>query len=428
MLKTILSVPERTLIRREGDRFFTGNTDEVAVSDAVFDALKQVATQSEEADHFLSYSWQKGQEIIRLRSYVGLLLLPNGTQLEILPNIWQDQQARSTLIRLLRQLRNSPFRTFSSAYTRPTKLPLWEVFIGVFLDLVEKLGQQGIQRAYVPLEQNERFWKGRFQATRQLRENDHHAERLAVRYDVLTANVPPNRILKATLHYLCRYTSERENLRRLQLLLGLLDEVPVSASIPDDLLAIRRMGRLFRRYEPALCWAEALLQGSGYGVRVGQVASLSLLFAMERVFEDYVAYAIRTYWPNSGQVRLQENSNHLVDEHDGNPRFRLRPDLVIRQGQTTWVLDTKWKQIKGDAAGPATYGIDQADLYQLYAYGKKYQASDLFLIYPANETFYKPLAVFGYDPQTRLHVVPFNLANPAGDEVEKLAAYALSFQ
>ncbi|HLK97107.1 MAG TPA: hypothetical protein VK364_05010, partial [Hymenobacter sp.] len=73
------------------------------------------------------------------------------------------------------------------------------------------------------------------------------------------------------------------------------------------------------------------------------------------------------------------------------------------------------------------YAIEQADLYQLYAYGKKYAADDLFLIYPASDTFQVPLPVFVYDATTRLHVVPFDPANALPDEVEKLAAYALSF-
>ena len=84
------------------------------------------------------------------------------------------------------------------------------------------------------------------------------------------------------------------------------------------------------------------------------------------------------------------------------------------------MLDTKWKHINGhDQTG--NYGIESADLYQLYAYGKKYSADDLFLIYPASNTFQKPLDVFGYDLNTRLHVLPFDVTQPLQQEVEKLA-------
>ena len=433
MTKLILSVSENTLIRRADDAVMAiAKGDELTVSPDLFDALKQLATDEDGADSFLNVSWQKGREAIRVRNYVGLLLLPNGTQLEILPKIWSEKNTRVTLLTMLRQLRHSPFRAFTTAHTTATHLPLWEVFITAFLDAMTPLIQQGVQHAYLSIEQNERFWKGKFQATRQQRENAQHAERLAVVYDRLMADVPPNRILKATLLYLNRKTTNRPNQYRIRQFIAALDEVPASDSMADDLMASRRVSRLFRRYEPALAWAEALMSGQGYGVKPGNRPSLSLLFPMERVFEDYVGQGVRKYWPDAGQVMLQESSAHLVDEHVGTPKFKLRPDILIRHNGQTMVFDTKWKQINGpDESGKTpesgNYGIEQADLYQLYAYGKKYEADNLFLVYPANPTFRQPLAVFGYDATTRLHVVPFDVANSLSNEVEKLAAYALSF-
>ncbi|GAB3783137.1 McrC family protein [Spirosoma horti] len=427
---TIISVVENSLIGKFGltTESIPGR---IGVSDAVFDSLRQFVFENENADGLFAFTVQKGTEFIRVRNYVGLLTLPDGTMLEILPKIEQQPNARPLLLNMLRYLRHSPFRTLRGGQSRAVNLPLWEVFITAFLDAVEPLAQQGIQRAYVSVESNERFWKGRFQATRQLRENSYHAERLAVVYDELTANVPPNRILKSTLLYLANRTTDRANQRRIQQLRWVLDDVPVSDSVMDDLNAIRRNSRLFVRYEAALLWAKTLLLGQGLGIKMGKTPSLSLLFPMEQVFEDYVAHGIRTHWPSADEVRVQESSVHLIDEHVGVPKFRLRPDIIIRQNDQTFVLDTKWKRINGlepgGQASAGNYGIEQADMYQLYAYGKKYGADDLFLIYPVNETFTKPLPVFGYDTHTRLHVVPFDLSNSLADEVDKLAQYALSF-
>ena len=143
---------------------------------------------------------------------------------------------------------------------------------------------------------------------------------------------------------------------------------------------------------------------------------------MERVFEAYVASGFRKYLAG-GEVVVQESSQYLIDEHGGTQRFKLRPDLVVyrsgNHGAYTIVLDTKWKTVDGtDRSG--NYGIDQADLYQLYAYGKKYNATELVLIYPANETFRKPLTVFGYDAGMHLRVVPFDVLNRLEDEVYKI--------
>lgn len=402
------------------------------VPDAIFQLLRQFAFDNEQADGLLSFSVQKGRELVKLRNYVGLLPLTNRTQLEILPKAGLPDQARPLLLNMLRHLRQSPFRTLPAAYTQGNRLPLWDTFITAFLDSVEPLVQQGIQRAYVTVETNERCWKGKFQYVRQQRENAWHAERLAVRYERLTADVAPNRILKTALTYLASATMNPRILHRIGQLTWAMDEVPPSDSIPDDFRMVRRSGPLFRRYEPALRWAEALLHGCGFGIRTGLLPGTALLFPMERVFEDYVAYGIKAYWPDTDDVRVQESSAHLVDEHVGTPKFRLRPDIVIRQNDRTLVFDTKWKTIRGRESGsgtdPGTYGIEQADLYQLYAYGKKYAASDLFLIYPANETFRQPLAVFDYDTTTRLHVVPFDVTNSLAQEVERLTGYALPFQ
>lgn len=403
------------------------------VPDAVFQVLRRFVFEQEDAEGLLAFSIQKGRELIQVRQYVGLLPVHNQTQLEILPKIESTDsvdQARARLLTMLRQLRHSPFRTLPDARTLAISLPLWDVFIATFLDTVEPLVRQGIQHAYVLIECNERYWKGKFQATRQQRENAWHAERLAVVHDKLTADVAANRILKTLLTYLSGETTNPGLLRRMGQLLWAMDEVPVSESLGDDFRLIRRSGRLFRRYEAALRWAEALAHGRGYGVKTGTTPNLALLFPMERVFEDYVTHGIRTYWPDGDNVSIQESSAHLVDEHVGMPKFKLRPDVIIRHNDHTLVLDMKWKSI--NAAEPTrsqrmgNYGIEQADLYQLYAYGKKYTADNLFLIYPARETFHQPLPVFDYDATTRLHVWPFSLSNSLADEVEKLATYAFS--
>jgi 5-methylcytosine-specific restriction enzyme subunit McrC len=90
------------------------------------------------------------------------------------------------------------------------------------------------------------------------------------------------------------------------------------------------------RYEPALRWASALLAGRAFGVQKGHTASLSLLFPMERVFEDYVAHGILTYWPDTDRVTVQESSAHLVDEHVGTPKFKLRPTSLSGSWAGHW--------------------------------------------------------------------------------------------
>lgn len=44
---------------------------------------------------------------------------------------------------------------------------------------------------------------------------------------------------------------------------------------------------------------------------------------------------------------------------------------------------TKWKRLIDNER--ANYGISQADMYQMYAYSKKYETPEIWLLYPVNE-------------------------------------------
>ena len=62
----------------------------------------------------------------------------------------------------------------------------------------------------------------------------------------------------------------------------------------------------------------------------------------------------------------------------------MKPDIVITNKvlERVFVMDTKWK-VLSDAK--ANYGISQADMYQMYAYQKKYTSENVTLLYPLTE-------------------------------------------
>ena len=83
------------------------------------------------------------------------------------------------------------------------------------------------------------------------------------------------------------------------------------------------------------------------------------------------------------------------------------------------IVDTKWKVL--DAYNnKRKYGISQSDMYQLYAYGKKYEIEHnkghenkikpphLVLLYPENANFKEKLDNFIYEGDLKLDVIPFS--------------------
>lgn len=65
----------------------------------------------------------------------------------------------------------------------------------------------------------------------------------------------------------------------------------------------------------------------------------------------------------------------------------------------------------GQRAWQQNYGLNQADFYQLFAYGQKYLGGqgDLVLVYPKRASFLEALPVFEFSEGLRLWVVPFDL-------------------
>ena len=108
-----------------------------------------------------------------------------------------------------------------------------------------------------------------------------------------------------------------------------------------------------------------------------------MLFPMETLFESYIAVQLRKVL-NTSEYALstQDRTYHLFDEP--NRKFLIKPDIVIRQKESknVFIMDTKWKVLSD---GKNNFGISQADMYQMYAYQKKYDAENVTLLYPLTE-------------------------------------------
>ena len=84
----------------------------------------------------------------------------------------------------------------------------------------------------------------------------------------------------------------------------------------------------------------------------------------------------------------------------------------MESGDKKYVMDAKWKLLDASKnSAKDKYNISQSDVYQLFAYGQKYQSGDghMMLIYPKHDGFQKPLEPFKFSDNLFLWVVPFDL-------------------
>lgn len=400
------------------DRF-----DFIYLDDRSFQSLKNFVAENNDpnsdVEQAFSLHRKKGKDFIRVKNYVGVVETRQGMIIEILPKIYQPEnvndgerikESKTILLKMLRSLRNTPFKSIDQAHLKASRLPIIEIFISVFLKEMEVLLKRGIKHFYSAVEENQKYLKGRLVFHKNLKQNLVHRERFFVNYDAFKSDIPQNRILKTTLIYLRGKSKSTKNIRRIINFLNLLDEVSACENLEKDLQTLNGQNRLFNHYSVALRWAKVFLQNRSFTSYKGQHLNTAILFPMETLFESYVAHKLKQTLPDL-EITTQDRKHYLLSDLISNQKkFRLRPDLVIQQKQKTIVADTKWKMINQNLA-TKNYNISQSDMYQLYAYGKKYQAKNgnvhLILIYPKHADFDKQLC-FEYEDELRIDAIPFD--------------------
>lgn len=390
-----------------------------------FDALEafilanNTGTETE-AVELLSLSARRGiGKIITARNYVGLITMADGTVIEILPKIvgddFSESDTKRIFLEMLRTLKDVTFKDFNVSSLRTDRLSMLEIFIKMFLDEVAILTKQGLKAAYMPVEANEWFYKGKLLASQNIKYNLVNRERFFVRYDDFSINRPENRLIKSTLGFLLKATGDGNNRRNAARLLSFFDGVEYSKSVDADFSKCF-VDRSMNHYEKAHSWCRVFLRGNSFTAFTGSEIALALLFPMEKVFESYIAAKFRKHVGNGINLRMQDTRYSLFDSPTR--AFALRPDLVLEFGGHTVVLDTKWKLLSDNARNS---GISQSDMYQMYAYSKKYEAEKIVLLYPNSDAVSKTDIRYASDDNVNVRVSFVDLRN-ADDSISKLLA------
>ncbi|WP_298979904.1 McrC family protein [uncultured Campylobacter sp.] len=381
----------------------------------LFKAVDAFTRENFAAVEFLKPGRDKKGDFLQAQNYVGIIQTKSGDSLEILPKIHDNdnssneeaiENSKKILLTMLKTLKSHPFKNINIANLKSLNLPLLEIFISMFLDEVSKLIKIGIKSDYVELKDNLNFLKGKLKISEQIRKNIVHKERFYVCYQEFSIDRAENRLIKSTLEFLYKRSKSSRNQRLIREYLFIFDEISSNSDINADFSRLK-LNRQTKYYEQALLWSKIFLQNKSFSPYRGSDVAFALLFDMNKLFESYVGNFIKKKLPDA---ILQHSQKHLIEKPKG---FMLKPDIFLRHQKRNYIADTKWKIIK------SKYDISQTDLYQLYAYGKKYECSKLYLIYPRISGINQKAMKFRYENDMRLNVLYFDL------EKGKLIKYLL---
>jgi 5-methylcytosine-specific restriction enzyme subunit McrC len=332
---------------------------------------------------------------LRARQCVGVLAAGD-CSLEILPKVDpkgaspQLTTLRSQLIRLLDIALGLGVSEGELASLARQEHTLLDILIRIFADRLLAKIRQGLPRQYQPRADDLRVLRGRLDVVRQVTAHAVRPDRLACRFEELSADTPLMQIMRACVGFVGSRARSHETQRRLAELRYLTDgvtDIPASA-LPWSQVYIDRTNHSWEAlYRLARLFLLRDWQATQHEAKA-QHQALSLLFPMNDLFEAVVANAMRRALAPLGlEVVSQGGYRHCLGEwHDDGPcrgtMFRTKPDIMIKSGgRVLAIIDTKWKCLR-PREEEQKRGISQTDVYQLMAYAQLYACDRLMLLYP----------------------------------------------
>ena len=384
---------------------YKDNTKDNFIKKDIFDSLEKFVLENEKTAQYLKITTKNGfGKVLQAQNYVGVIQTKDGTTIEILPKIKNatTEKSKDILIKMLKTLKNSPFKNLSVANLKSSKIPLFEIFISMFLEELTVLVRNGIKSDYISKEENLKFLKGKLKISEQIKYNTIHKERFFVQYEEFISNRVENRLIKTTLQFLYNKSKLNKNQQRIREFLFVFDEIEISHNIKTDFSKIK-LNRQMKDYEQVLLWCKTFLFENSFSPYKGNDIAFALLFDMNLLFESFV-YSYLKKSSNFQDIKSQDRTHHLAYEN-GIGRFRLKPDIVINSGKI--IADTKWKILSEDKA---YNGVLQDDMYQLYAYGTKYDNCEkIYLIYPFDELIIKNSYNYFKNKELKLDILFFDV-------------------
>lgn len=330
---------------------------------------------------------------IQFLNYVGVIQAGNLT-IEVLPKIdkaattaanqsiteRKDKEAteqttwQTALLQMLKECRLLQVHHVDYASLRLRSHSILDVYIELFLHETETLLHEGLLKKYCKAEGNRSALKGQLLFQKQLAYNLTHAERFYVRHTEYNRNNVYNQILYKTVRLISSITTNPHLHAKASALLLDFPEVS-SLTVTAETFNRLTFDRKTERYKEALLIAKMLLLNHRPDITGGSENVMAILFDMNRLWEEWVYRRLKKEEQAFGITVQRQQSKHFWTLEDAQPKS-IRPDIVIKNGDETIVLDTKWKLVQG-----MTPSDD--DLKQMFVYNLHWNCDKSVLLYPA---------------------------------------------
>lgn len=364
---------------------------------------------------------EPGYRCLKASSWVGTLGLGEHC-LDVIPKIddaagqLDDRQTRKNLLWMASRAGLIPIADADIAPLANSPRTLLESFLQLYVQKLSQEWQRGPIRQYISEEENRTYLRGKLLFAEQLRHNLIQKHRFYTRTDEFEMDNPLSALLKAALLKCSLQSFSNDVARNAKRLLLEFSEIGARDFTPYDMEQVQ-VSRQHQRFELLLRLAKMILCTSSPGQSGHGAPIYSLMFDMNVVFERFVASELQVALAGSGLTVRAQLSGHSLLTKAGKPKFQLKPDIgVFRGKELVCLIDTKWKRLDPQKTH---CGVSQADMYQMYAYGKEFNSPLTILLYPRWGKLTSKLAEYLHpvhegSPERKIDVATISLSRADG--------------
>lgn len=326
---------------------------------------------------------------VQFNSYVGVIQI-GGLTIEILPKADKDnsnseeqkKKWQTVLLNMLRVCKYITVDNVSETNLSKRYNSILEVYFEMYLNEVENLVKRGLIKKYRRVQSNQLALRGKLLFSQNIQKNIVHKELFYCEHQIYDKEHLIHLILLKGLQVLDSLvnTHLKDKLNRLLFEFNDYKVININATHFDKI----SLNRKSLTYQKAIDIAKMLILNYSPNLNSGNDNMLTLLFDMNKLWEEYIYRILQKHKPEGYEVNFQNHTNFW--EHK-----KIRPDIVITSDiEETFVIDTKWKIV--DSRNPS-----DDDLKQMFTYNLHWEAEKSMLLYPKVNQEDSKFGVYHYE-------------------------------
>lgn len=322
---------------------------------------------------------------IRFGNYVGVIQI-GGLTIEILPkadnnenadtNLWQN-----VLLNMLKVCKKIQVESISETQLKKRYHSILDVYFELYLNEVERLVKKGLIKKYRKNQSNQNALKGKLLFAQNIQQNLVHKERFYCEHQGYDQNHLLHQILYKGLLVLKTFVNDslKDKLNRLLFDFQDFENINIQKKHFDKIIIDRKN----HDYQKAIDIAKIIILNYSPSLNYGNENLLTLLFDMNALWEEYIFRILQKHKTDEIEVSFQNSDKFWENK-------RIRPDIVLKTKNETFVIDTKWKII--EANNPS-----DDDLKQMFVYNLHWKAEKTLLLYPKTNQLDSDFGTFHYN-------------------------------